>query len=224
MTMLCAALFALSACANGEPVAIAGSQAHAAFPAPDLRQAPGDYRIGAQDRLNVAVYQEPDLSLQNVQVDTSGNILVPLIGTVKAAGRTSNELGDEIAARLGAKYLVDPQVTVTVNASVAQKVTVEGAVEAPGAYDLQGQTTLLQALAMAKGPTKVADLDEVLIYRVMNGRRMAARFDLEQIRNGRMPDPEILGNDTVVVNSSGFKAAWEDVIDALPGFAIFRPF
>jgi polysaccharide export outer membrane protein len=215
----------LTSCAGASPIASSGQQAQIAFPAPKaVGGAEDDYRIGAQDKINITVFQEPDLSLQDVKVDASGNVLLPLIGSVTAAGLTTTELSEEIAKRLGSRYLIDPQVSVIVSSSVSQKVTVEGAVTSPGVYEVRGQTTLLEALAMAKGPNQVADLDQVVVFRVVDGQRMAARFDLRDIRRGKTPDPAILGNDTVVVGSSGLKAAWRDAVAAIPAFAIFRPF
>lgn len=215
----------LTSCAGASLGTPSGPQAHAAFPAPNPQQeVEDDYKIGAQDKINITVFQEPDLSLPDVKVDSSGNVLLPLIGSVTAAGLTTTELSEEIAKRLGSRYLIDPQVSVIVSSSVAQKVTVEGAVTTPGVYEVRGQTTLLEALAMAKGPSQVADLDQVVIFRTVAGQRMAARFDLRDIRRGRTPDPEILGNDTVVVGSSGLKAAWRDAITAIPVLSIFRPF
>jgi len=222
--MLVPAVLLLCACSSTTPIAASGAEAHLAFPAPAADRKTSDYRIGAQDKINVTVFQEPDLSLQDVRVDAAGDILFPLIGSVKAQGRTTAELSAEIAERLNSRYLVDPQVSVIVSSSVSQKVTVEGAVLAPGVYEVRGQTTLIEALAMAKGPNQVADLDQVVIFRFINGRRMAARFDLKDIRRGKTPDPEILGNDTVIVGSSGLKAAWRDAVVALPILTIFRPF
>src|SRR3546814_19100731 len=84
------------------------------------------YRIGALDVLKVTVFQEEDLSFDELQVDASGNVSLPLIGTVRAEGMTAAALSSEIATKLGAKYLVNPQVSVSVASSVSQNVTVEG--------------------------------------------------------------------------------------------------
>lgn len=220
--LICTALVGLTAC-NTAGSLPQGSQAYASFPAPSADSPARDYRIGAQDRINITVFQEPELSLENVQVDASGNILLPLIGAVEAAGKTSSELSQEIATRLDSRFLVDPQVSVIVASSVSQKVTVEGSVTEPGVYEVRGQTTLLEALAMAKGPNRVASLDNVAVFRTVDGQRMGALFDLKAIRRGESPDPEILGNDTVVVGLSSIKAVWRDALVALPALAVFRP-
>lgn len=221
--LTCLALATLTACASVAPSLPAGEQAYASFPAPDVDNVATEYRIGAQDKININVFQEPELSLQDVQVDASGNILLPLIGAVTAAGRTSAELSREIAKRLDARFLVDPQVSVIVSSSVAQKVTVEGSVMEPGVYEVRGETTLLEALAMAKGPSRVAALDQVAVFRTIGGKRMGALFNVKDIRRGDAADPEILGNDTVVVGLSNIKSVWRDALAAVPALAIFRP-
>lgn len=220
--LICFALAALAACASPSTLP-SGEQAYVHFPPPDADRAGNDYRIGAQDKINITVFQEPELSLQDVQVDAGGNILLPLIGSVTAAGRTTSELSQEIAERLDSRFLVDPQVSVIVSSSVSQKVVVEGSVTEPGVYEVRGRTTLLEALAMAKGPSRVAQFDEVAIFRMVDGQRMGALFDLKAIRRGEAADPEIKGNDTVVVGLSNVKAVWRDVLAAAPALAIFRP-
>ncbi|HEY0625148.1 MAG TPA: polysaccharide biosynthesis/export family protein [Allosphingosinicella sp.] len=213
---------ALSACTS-RPELPVGQQAYASFPAPNLEQVTTDYRIGALDKINITVFQEPELSLRDVQVDAGGNVLLPLIGSVAAAGKTSGELSQEIAERLNSRFLVDPQVSVIVASSVSQKVTVEGSVEEPGVYEVRGQTTLLEALAMAKGPSRVAALDQVAVFRTVNGQQMGALFDVRAIRRGEAADPEIRGNDKVVVGLSNVKSAWRDALSAVPVLALFRP-
>ncbi|MBF0665150.1 MAG: polysaccharide biosynthesis/export family protein, partial [Brevundimonas sp.] len=86
-----------------------------------------EYRIGVGDALDVRVFQVEDLSFAGLLVDTSGNINMPLIGAVRAGGRTAGELSADIAQRLAANYLRNPQVTVTVKEAASQKITVDGA-------------------------------------------------------------------------------------------------
>lgn len=203
--------------------ALASPETRAYFPAYSDERGMQDYRISAFDEINVTVFQVKDLSVEKVQVDASGRILFPLIGSVQAAGRTSSELSADIAAKLRERYMEAPQVSVTVAKSVTQKVTVEGSVNEAGVYELQGQTSLLQAVAMAKGPSRVASLPNVAIFRRVNGKRMAAVFDLKAIREGSMEDPQIQGDDIVVVGLDNVKGAFREVISALPAFAVFTP-
>ena len=183
-----------------------------------------DYRIGPLDTLTITVFQVADLSLKEVQVDAGGMIAVPLIGSVTAAGKTTAELSSEIALRLKEGYLQSPQVSVIVNEAVSQKVTVDGAVTEPGVFQLKGRTTLMQAVAMAKGPGRNANLKRVAVFRTSAGQRTAAVFDLAAIRAGLAEDPEIYGNDVVVVDASLLKGVLREVVTALPAFSIFRPY
>ena len=195
-----------------------GVNAYSTFPAAsaDGRR---DYRIGALDVLSITVFQEPDLSFKEIQVDASGSLLFPLIGDVRAAGKTANELTKEISARLSENYLVNPQVSVVVASAVSQRVIVEGSVVEPGVYEISGSSSLLEAVARAKSPTKTANLSEVVVFRVVNGQRMGAVFNLNHIRQGRSPDPEILGGDVVVIGYSAIKGAFRDFLSAAPALA-----
>lgn len=198
--------------------------AYERFPPPGGENVVRDYTIGPLDTINITVFQEPDLTLQNVQVDAGGNILLPLIGSVRASGKTSSELSQEIAKRLGTRFLQNPQVSVIVASSVSQKVIVEGQVTESGVYEIKGRTTLLEALAMAKGTTRVSALNQVVVFRVINGQRMGALFDVGKIQRGEADDPEILGNDTVVVGFSYLKGAWRDILTTAPLIAAFRAY
>lgn len=181
-----------------------------------------EYMIGPLDRISISVFQVPDLTLKDVQVDTTGRISMPLIGDVLAAGKTANQLGADIAQRLGAGYLQSPQVTVTVEETANQKVTVEGAVMQPGVFQITGPTTLLQTIAMARGPDKTADIRHVGIFRTINGQRAAAVFDLKAIRSGHAPDPAVYANDMVVVQGSGVRSMWQTVLSASPLIGVFH--
>lgn len=205
------------------------SQMTAAQPV-DLRMAEevaapsAEYRIGVGDKLDVRVFQVADLSFEELVVDTSGNINLPLIGTVLSAGRTADEMSTDIAGRLAAQYLRNPQVTVTVREAASQKITVDGAVAKPGVYEMRGSTSLLQAVAMAEGPTRVADLTKVAVFRSIDGRRSVAVFDLSAIRHGRASDPQVLGDDVIVVDTSRLGSALRDVVVALPALGAFAYF
>ncbi|WP_339871579.1 polysaccharide biosynthesis/export family protein [uncultured Brevundimonas sp.] len=187
-------------------------------------------QIGVLDRLDVIVFQVPDLTFVGenaIRVDALGLIEMPLIGSVQAAGRTPSELGADIRTRLASRYLQNPQVTVRVAEAGSQKITVDGAVTEPGVYETKGQTTLLQAVAMAKGATKVADLESVAVFRNVEGRRMVAVFNMTAIRDGYALDPVLQGDDVVIVDTSRLSVAMQTVIASLPALAsfayVFRP-
>lgn len=222
------AALALSACASGDRIQAAPDVAATVDPATLAGNASyaaeTNYRLGAGDKLALAVFQVADLSFAEIFVDAAGNLQLPLLGSVRAAGLTPAELSQDIERRLGERYLRNPQVMISVIAAASQKVTVDGAVKKAGVYEMRGRTTLMQAIAMAEGPAPVADLDSVAVFRTVDNRRMVAVFDLAAIRGGQAVDPVMQGDDVVVVDTSRLSSVMRDVIEALPGLAVFAYF
>ncbi len=195
--------------------------------APDTTSASGvykggtDYRIGAQDLLEVTVFGLKDFD-REVRVNSNGQISLPLVGVVKAGGVTIPDLEKDIAARLKQGFLQDPQVSVFVKEFTSQQVTLEGSLTKPGIYPIKGRTSLLQAIALAQGVDDLADLHGVVIFRTVKGKRMGAVFDLAKVRAGLAPDPQVYGDDLIVVEKSGSKSAYREFIQSAPAFNIFR--
>ena len=127
-----------------------------------------DYRIGANDLLEISVYNAPDLN-RNVRVSTNGTISLPLIGEVEASGLTSEELEARIEALLQQNYMTDPQVNVFVKEIQSHPVSIFGAVGRPGVYQIQGPESLIQVLSLAQGLADNAG-DKVI---VMHGGEIA---------------------------------------------------
>lgn len=177
--------------------------------------------IAPLDHLQVTVFREPEMSVEDALVDESGSLSLPLAGSVAAAGKSTAVLSQEIASKLG-HYLRDPQVSVTLKQAASRRVTVAGSVMQPGVYPIEGRLTLLQAVALAKGPARVASLDQVFIFRTRNGQRNVARFNLGEIAKGKANDPEVISGDTVSIGASGFKTAWRDVLDTFSSFSLWR--
>ena len=207
----------LVACADKPTGLPVGTAAYEVVPATAIDQTTGEYRIGPLDQLRVDVFQEPDLSLQ-APVDINGNIAMPLIGPVRADGRTAAELSTEIASRLE-RLLVSPRVAVNVMSFASKKITVEGEVKRPGLYEVPGQVTLLQAVALAQGTSEFAKLNEVIVFRRENGALQAAQFSLADIRRGGAPDPTIRSGDIVVMGYSRARQIFRDILTVLPGAA-----
>lgn len=175
------------------------------LPAPtraDLAAGDRPYLIGPFDKLSIDVFGIEDLS-KKVQADASGRISVPLAGVIEAAGQTPSELAGEIASRLRGRYVRDPQVTVNLEETVSQVITVDGEVKKPGLYPVIGRMTLLRAVATADGATELARLDDVVLFRTVGGQRYAALYNVKAIRRGVYDDPEVYANDVVVVGTSG---------------------
>jgi len=179
--------------------------------------------LGPGDVIDVKVYRVADLSGEQV-VDNTGRIKVPLIGALVAAGKTADQLESDIAAALGARYLQNPDVQVMLKTPVARLVTVDGSVVQPGLYPVTGQVSLLQTIAMARGTAQGANPNRVVVFRTIEGQRMAASFDIESIRDGKMDDPAIYPDDIVVVDGSSLSATWTLLIQTLPLVALFQPF
>lgn len=194
------------------------------MPPSDKIAMPSEFLISPGDVVSVAVFGEPELTIDKLPVDDAGYIQVPLIGAVQVSGLTPAKASTMIADRLGSRFLRNPQVTLNVVEQAGQIVTVEGQVTKAGAYPVDRETTLLGAIALAQSPTRIAKLDEIVIFRTVNGQRMAARFDLSRIRAGRDPDPQILGGDVVVVGFSQAKSIYRDVLQAAPLFNVFTRF
>ena len=182
-----------------------------------------EYRVGPQDLIEITVFQVPDLS-RTVRVNSGGEISLPLIGTVRAGGLTIQELEGVLSKRLSEKYLQNPQVTAFVREFTSQRVTLEGAVAKPGIYPLTGRTTLLQAIALGGGLDKLADPRGIVIFRQIGGKKMGAVFDLKMIRSGQKEDPQLYGDDIVVVEQSGSKTALRRFIEAIPALNVFGVF
>jgi len=196
-----------------------------ALPTPEIvsaipNAAHAEYRVGPFDLLEISVFRVPDLS-KTVKVTASGEIDMPLIGTVQAGGKTIAELEAEIATKLEAKYLQSAEVSVFVKEANSQQVTVDGAVQTPGLVSLNGQTTLLQTIAMSGGLAENADPRGIIVFRTVNQKRSAAKFDLKAIRAGKAEDPVLFGGDIVVVDSSAFGSAMAGVRNSIPVFGLF---
>ena len=109
-----------------------------------------DYKIGPEDLIEISVFEEEKLN-KTVRVSSQGNISLPLLGILRVKGLTANELEREVRELLAEKYLRDPHVGVFIKEYRSQRISVIGAVEKPGPYDVTGQKTILSILGMAGG-------------------------------------------------------------------------
>jgi polysaccharide export outer membrane protein len=206
-----------------------GLTAHSADTKPAARAAekltsaatPGSngYKIGPLDVIEFSVFKVAELA-RTAQVSEVGTVNLPLVGEVQVAGKTAQEMERDLARKLGAKYLQSPQVTVLVKEYNSQRVTVEGAVRKPGVYPIRGKTTLLQVIATAEGLDSQSDTT-VVVFRQVEGKRMAARFDVGQIRSGQSGDPAIQSGDVVVAPTSATKATFDVILRSLPIATVF---
>lgn len=179
--------------------------------------------IGKLDVVSVAVYQLSELN-RDIQVDTNGNISMPLVGTVQADGKTPDQVAGIIADRLAAKYVRHPSVQVSIKEAVPRTITVEGSVTKPGMFQIRGRLDLLSAIALASGPNADANSHRVVVFRQINGERRAAAFDLATIREGTSPNPIIYGNDIIVIDGNKLGKAYRDILQAVPLLYFARVF
>ena len=156
-----------------------------------------EYRLGAGDKLRIEVYGEPQLS-QSLQVRPDGKITLPLAGDIVAAGRTSNELRDAVAASLK-DYVKNPVVTTIVQEATAAQVHVIGEVASPGVQILQGPLTVLQVLAQAGGLKEFAKQRDIRILRRTGAGVRTIEFDYKDAVNGRTEPVYVEPGDTIVV-------------------------
>ena len=224
--LLCAglALSLLAGCADkrGGPIPY-GVTTFGAPDAPTVVPLEQSYRIAPLDTLSIKIFKMPDLS-GDYEVDLTGQIALPLVGSVRAVDLTTAELDDRLTAKLGEKYLRNPDISVGVKSSTRRNVTVDGAVNKVGTFSVNGPTSLIQAVAQAGGPTTDANPRRVAIFRQINGQRQAAAFDLTSIRRGEAPDPPVYAGDIIIVDGSSIKALQKQILGTLPILSIFKPF
>jgi polysaccharide export outer membrane protein len=170
----------------------------ASTPSPPMSMAGPSYVIGADDVLLVSVWKEPDLTM-TLPVRPDGNISLPLLNDVTAAGLSPTQLAASISEKLK-KYVADPRVTVIVTQINSQKVYVTGEVLHTGAIPLLPKMTVLQALADA-GFTQFANTKGIYVLREANGQQQKIRVNYKRLVKGQAIDQNILlkPGDTIVV-------------------------
>jgi polysaccharide export outer membrane protein len=216
----------LAACGGPRPTSLPhGQEAYAVVPAPpEVAPPPVLRQLQAGDAITVKVFREPDLGVEKAVLDELGYVQLPLVGQVQAAGQTPVELSRQIEQRLGQRYLRNPKVTVAITSAIPRTVTVEGQVAGPGVFPLGRNDTLITTLARAGSPTELAKLDEVMVFRTVNGQRMGAVFDVRKIRVGAAPDPQIIDGDVVVVGYSSLRGGFRDFLSVFPVLSLFTRF
>ncbi len=136
------------------------------------------YQIGPEDVLEISVWKNPEIS-KTVSVRLDGKISLPLIGDVRAAGLSPEELRDAIVERLK-EYQSTAVVSVIVQEIRSYKVYMIGEVKTPGTYVLKSRTTMLQAIALAGGFTQYASKNSMTLVRRKAGggeEKIKVRFD-----------------------------------------------
>ena len=169
-------------------------------PPPEARPKIADiFAIGPEDVLKIHVWKQPNISV-TVPVRSDGKITVPLIGDISAAGRTPDNLGLEIAAKLK-KYIEEPTVTVIVEAINSLKVSVSGNVNSPGIYKIGGAVSITEAISLAGGLSEVANDQQIrLVRKSQDGEENIYQINYNAVINGDISkNITIYPGDSVIV-------------------------
>lgn len=230
--VLCALILGLVACAKTTPLkgnldspqSPSSSAANPVLSDRPIKAGEGDYLIGPGDLLKIEVFRVAALT-REVRVNANGQIALPLIGLLRAAGQTGEQLAADIASRLSKDFLQNPQVVVFIMEYTSQRVTVTGEVKSPGVYPIKGRMTLMQAVSGAGGPTTVANIRSVKVLRPEpNGTRKTIEYSISDIRSGLSTDPEIRGEDVVQVDANLAKSTIKQVFEYILPFVVIGGF
>lgn len=223
-SVVLAALAMLAGCASTPEPVIGAS---ASQPSASLGQdgfsveRPTTYLLRPTDQISINVFREPDFSVDRVKVGVEGNVSLPMLGSIPAAGMTAKQFEQDVVRRLAAAGIKSPMVSVNIVDFASHLVTVEGAVEAPGVFPFQPGARLSSAIAMARGPKRTAKTDQIAVFRESPQGIMIAKFDYQQVRRGTMLDPVLQPGDRIVIGTDGLSVFWEDLLRTLPVFGVF---
>jgi polysaccharide export outer membrane protein len=165
-----------------------------------------NYRLSPNDLIEIRVFQEPDLD-SRVRIGGDGSVTLPLVGTVALGGKTVNEASDFLRRKYGERFLVNPQLTVTVTDYSKKRFTVLGQVQSPGSYSMPDNedVTLLQAIGMAGGYTRLAEPANVTVKRIENGAESLMKLNAKRMaRGGTSAAFKIRPGDVISVPESMF--------------------
>ena len=139
-----------------------------------------EYRVGPKDLLEISVFGADELS-RTVRVSEDGKVTLPLLGEVLVDGLTKSEVEKKLGQLLGEKYVQNPQVTVFIREYQSKRVSVLGAVEKPGPYQLLGRQTLMQIISEAGGLTRDAGNEIVVIRQLSDGLSTSLRISIDDL-------------------------------------------
>ena len=166
-----------------------------------------DYRVNAGDQLEISVWREDELQ-REVMVLPDGTMSFPLIGTIKAAGKTASEIEQEISSRLESNFVDGdvPDVTVTVASTSGLQFSVIGKVQSPGIFTPGRYVTILEALSFSGGVTEFASLSNIVVVRKSGETLTVVPVDLSDVLRSKSVSaadvsalPMIRSGDTIIV-------------------------
>ena len=192
--------------ASALPVTPAGATPPAATAvAPDTGGSSA-YVLAPQDVVEVHVFQEDDL-LTTARITSEGLIKFPLVGSVRVGGKTEEGAAQTIAAELARDYIINPQVTVKIVEYAQRRYTVLGQVGKPGTYTLPDRESimLLEAIGNAGGFTRLANLGDIQVKRLVNGKDSVYKLNAKSAATTRQTSAfEVRPGDIITVGESFF--------------------
>lgn len=163
---------------------------------------PGNYLLGQGDVLQIYLWDNPDLTAMTANsfiVNQDGNIMFPMVNSLKASGKTISELKIELTKRLS-KYIRSPNVQISISKYNSKKIYINGEVKAPGEYILTDQNlSLIGALSAAGGQLNSADTNEIILYR--KGQKYPISLKMIQDNNIDLNKIYMMPNDAIYVNN-----------------------
>jgi polysaccharide biosynthesis/export protein len=138
-----------------------------------------EYKIGPKDLLEISVLGVPEIAKVVVRVSEQSRITLPLLGEVEVGDLTKFELEKKLAGLAGQRIVLNPQVTVHILEYISRRVSVIGAVEKPGPFELLGRQTVLAALAQAGGLTRDAGEEIIVIRQLPGGESSSLRISID---------------------------------------------
>lgn len=237
VTIICFMPVLFTGCASS------GSTSNVAGPEPmtaENQPMVSEFTLGVGDTIDIAVYRHDDMKL-TTKINTSGTIMFPMVGDIQAAGQSLTAFRQELTKRLS-KYIPDPQVTISVSAVQSQKILVLGEVKSPGAFALDTDLTILDAVGKAGGWTTDAKTTNVLLLRNVSGKVDTRSIDVtEALKSGSLSqNVRLQRNDIIfiptkniadiarfmgyisnilspIVMTEGGIVLWPQMLDALKG-------
>jgi len=181
------------------------TEAPAAAPVagPVLSSGQSDYVLTDGDTIQVSIFREPDLTTET-SIAKDGTVQLPLIKEVKLAGLTIREARNLLQKLYAENYLRNPQLYLKVLRFAQRHFTIIGQVQKPGSYPLEGGETisLLEAIGMAGGFTRIADHSHLIITR--KGLNSPLKANAKRISEGREEPIVIEPGDVITVKESWY--------------------
>ncbi|MEO6740067.1 MAG: polysaccharide biosynthesis/export family protein [Chthoniobacteraceae bacterium] len=155
--------------------------------------------LAPDELIEIKVFQEPDLTT-STRIPNDGRINFPLIGDVAVAGKSVQQATRMIQERLGARFLVNPQVSIAVTEPAKRLFTVLGQVQRPGTYRFPDRQSLdlMQVIGIAGGYTRLADPAKITVKRRVSGKETVFRLDGKRLATDQKSSPFMVADGDLI--------------------------